>query len=375
MANEKNHFIVFDAHSKQINCLGEWKVDCLTELNQELDALSGLPKQGEIIINGERLKKLDSSGAWILNGLRKKLEKHGLKPLLKNFPSERKELIKLIDEQLAEKTEIPPTSRPNWLARVGKTTIDYLCEAREYLSFIGYLTLEALTILKSPSRIRFKDFVGIIEKTGYQALPIIALISFMVGIVLAHQMGLQLKNYGANLFIVDFLGYAALREFGPLITAIMVAGRTGSAFTAQIGIMKLNQEIDALDTMGITSAELLILPRLGGLLIALPLLTIWSDIFCILGGMIIANDLLHITMSEFLLRFQHQIPFRFILLGLAKAPIFALIIGSIGCFQGIKVGGSADSVGKQTTRSVVLAIFFIIVADALFSILFSKFNL
>jgi phospholipid/cholesterol/gamma-HCH transport system permease protein len=215
----------------------------------------------------------------------------------------------------------------------------------------------------------------IIYRNGYQALPIIFLLSFMIGVILAYQMGLQLKNYGANIYIVDLLGLSILREFGPLITAIMVAGRTGSAFTAQLGIMKVNQEIDALNTMGVTPAELLILPRIAGLLITLPLLTIWSDISAVVGGMVMSNNILNITWYDFLQRFPIVIPLKTLIIGLGKAPVFALIIASIGCFQGVRVKGSADSVGLNTTRSVVLSIFFIIVADAIFSVVFNKLKL
>ena len=184
-----------------------------------------------------------------------------------------------------------------------------------------------------------------------------------------------MRTYGASIYIVDFLGLAILREFGPLLTAIMVAGRTGSAYTAQLGLMKINQEIDALDTMGVTPAELLILPRILGLFIALPLLTMWANIFGVVGGMVMANNMLNITWYDFLHRFAEAIPLRSLIIGLGKAPIFALIISSIGCFQGMQVQGSAESVGRNTTRSVVLAIFFIIVVDAIFSIVFSKLKL
>jgi len=197
----------------------------------------------------------------------------------------------------------------------------------------------------------------------------------MIGIVLTYQMGVQLRNYGANIFIVDLLGLSVLREFGPLLTAIMIAGRTGSSFTAELGLMKANQEIDALTTMGVTPAELLILPKIIGLFIALPLLTIWADIFGIIGGMIMAKNMLGIGWYDFLHRFQSQIPVRALLIGLGKAPIFALLIASIGCFEGVSVKDTADSIGKNTTKSVVYSIFFIIVADAIFSIIFSKLKL
>ncbi len=235
--------------------------------------------------------------------------------------------------------------------------------------------MEAFRVFYSRRRMRWDAIASTIYKTGFQALPILALLSFMIGIVISYQMGNQLRQYGANVFIVNLLGLSVLREFGPLITAIILAGRTGSAFAAQLGIMKINQEIDALDTMGVTPAELLLIPRLIGLVIAIPLLTMWADIFGVIGGMVMANNMLGINWVDFLIRFQHEIPLRSLILGLGKAPVFALIIGSIGCFQGMEVKGSAESVGARTTRSVVLAIFFIIIADAGFSILFSKFKL
>jgi phospholipid/cholesterol/gamma-HCH transport system permease protein len=197
----------------------------------------------------------------------------------------------------------------------------------------------------------------------------------MIGVVITYQMGLQLKNYGANIFIVDLLGLAILREFGPLLTAIMVAGRTGSAFTAHLGMMKLNQEIDALNTMGVTPGELLLLPRIIGMLIVLPLITVWADIVGVFGGMVMSNNMLGITWYDFLHRFPKVIPLRALLVGLGKTPIFALLIASIGCFQGMQVKEGAASLGQNTTRSVVLSIFFIIVADAIFSVIFSKMKL
>jgi phospholipid/cholesterol/gamma-HCH transport system permease protein len=155
----------------------------------------------------------------------------------------------------------------------------------------------------------------------------------------------------------------------------MVAARSGSAFTAQLGTMKINQEIDALNTMGVTPAELLLLPRIFALLITLPLLTIWANVFGILGGMLATMNFLHMSWAEFLNRFQREVPLRVLLIGLGKTPIFALIIASIGCFQGMQVEKNADSVGKLTTRSVVLSIFFIVIVDAIFSLLFARFNL
>lgn len=263
----------------------------------------------------------------------------------------------------------------SWLTRLGKQTVNQLQETVCFLAFIGELTLSLFQTFKQTKKLRWPAIFSAIEITGYHALPIIALLSFMIGVVLTYQMGLQLRNYGANIFIVDLLGISILREFGPLLTAIMVAGRTGSAFTASIGSMKLNQEIDALNTMGIATTEFLILPRLIGLTITLPLLTVWADFFGILGGIVMSKNMLDINAFDFLQRFGSVIPVKSLLIGIGKAPIFAFLIAGIGCFQGLRVANSADSLGSQTTKSVVQAIFFIIVADAIFSILFSHFKI
>jgi phospholipid/cholesterol/gamma-HCH transport system permease protein len=212
--------------------------------------------------------------------------------------------------------------------------------------------MTAMQTLSHPKQVRGRAIMSIIENTGLDALGIIALLSFMIGIVLTYQMGFQLKNLGAAQYIIDLLGLAILREFAPLLTAIMIAGRSGSAFTAQLGMMKIKEEIDALNTM-----------------------TVWADNFGLLGGMAMTHNMLHISYSDFLQRFPKVVSLSSLIIGVGKAPVFALIIANTACFQGFRVSGSADSVGRQTTRSVVQGIFFIIVADALFSILFSKLNI
>jgi len=359
---------------QQLICEGEWTLATLPAL-EKLFAQITLPTKSDIKIDGTSITKMDSAGAWLLCKWIDKFSENTLKIQRENFSNQTEMLIDLVKKSRVKNGEIPPLSTPNWLARLGKTAFDQWQQFCNYLHFIGELTIEFLRILGNPLRIRWNAFFSGVDKTGYQALPIIGLLSFMIGVVLAYQMGVQLRNYGANVFIVDLLGLSVLREFGPLITAIMVAGRTGSSFTAELGIMKVNREIDALDTMGVTPAELLLLPKIAGLFLALPLLTIWADIFGVLGGMFMANNMLDISWYEFLHRFKNQVPLRALIIGLGKAPVFALIIASIGCFQGMAVRDTADSIGVNTTKSVVLAIFFIIVADAAFSIIFSKLHL
>lgn len=368
--------IFYDPDTRRLLCKGDWYLNTIPELKSLLKKISW-PDSGEVTVDGSAVSKMDSAGAWLLIEWQNKLKQQKVKVHLQKFSKQHQTLLELIDKQceVEEETELSEIKEPNWLARVGIYATKQYKEFLEYLTFVGHLTFEFLRILRKPTRLRWESFSGVVYRNGYQALPIIALLSFMIGVVMAYQMGLQLLNYGANIFIVDFVGLSVLREFGPLLTSIMIAGRTGSSFTAQLGIMKINQEIDALDTLGVTPAELIILPRIIGLFIALPLLTIWSDIFCLIGGMIMSNSMLNIGGYEFLHRFHQVIPLRALLIGLGKAPVFALIIASIGCFQGVQVEKNAASVGRNTTRSVVLAIFFIIVVDAIFSVVFSKLKL
>jgi phospholipid/cholesterol/gamma-HCH transport system permease protein len=371
---KKPALIEFNPATRELICHGEWKLTNIVQLKTEFQHIVW-PRNEEITVAGQTLTAMDSAGAWLLSDWLHRLTAKKLTFKLMNFSEQQEKLLTLITHQTAVKPTVHHRKKLSWISNLGKLTIDQMSGAFKFLDFIGQLALEALAIFRNPALIRWQAITSTVEKTGLQALPIIALLSFMIGVVISYQMGNQLRNYGANIFIVNLLGLSVLREFGPLLTAIMVAGRTGSAFTAQLGTMQVNQEIDALNTMGVTPQELLLLPRIIGLFIALPLLTMWADIFGVIGGMVMANNMLDISWYDFLRRFEQEIPVRAILIGLGKAPIFALIIASVGCFQGMQVKGSADSVGKQTTRSVVLSIFFIIVADAIFSIIFSKMGL
>ena len=369
-------FISYDNENHHLICQGEWTLTNFSHLQELLDHIQK-PNTDQIIINLAAISSMDSAGAWLLVKWQHKFEQTGIKVSLQKASQEHERLLAIIKKEFQQGIEAQPAKikKLNLLAKTGMNTIHQLQGFQSYLAFVGYLALEMRRIILHPRHWRITSLVSVIYKNGYTALPIIALLSLMIGIVITYQMGLQLRNYGANIYIVDLLGLSILREFGPLITAIMIAGRTGSAFTAQLGIMKVNQEIDALNTMGVTPAELLLLPRIIGLFISLPLLTMWANVFGVIGGMIMANNMLGITWFDFLHRFSHVIPLRSLIIGLGKAPVFALIVASIACFEGIKVQGDAESVGRNTTRSVVLSIFFILVADAIFSIIFSKLKL
>jgi phospholipid/cholesterol/gamma-HCH transport system permease protein len=367
-------FVELDHENRRLVCRGAWNLHNFNVIRKQLNKISW-PKSGELWVDGHDLTKMDSAGAWLIDKHVKKLHEKKIKVHFEKFPEETQQLIAIIEKRIVPPNEIPKLKKLNWLGQLGRQNINQIIDFWEYLGFVGLLFIEFIRGIFIPKHWRFQSLINVIDTTGYRALPIIALLSFMIGVVISYQMGNQLRNYGASVFIVNLLGLSILREFGPLLTAIMVAGRTGSSYTAELGIMKINQEIDALNTMGVTPAELLLIPRVIGLVIALPLLTMWADIFGVLGGMLMAENMLDISFYDFLQRFQHEIPVRSLLIGLGKAPVFALIIASIGCFQGMQVKSNAESLGRLTTRSVVLAIFFIIVADAVFSIIFSRLNL
>jgi phospholipid/cholesterol/gamma-HCH transport system permease protein len=222
----------------------------------------------------------------------------------------------------------------------------------------------------SPRRLRWRVILHNMQAAGIDALPITGFLSFLMGMVIAYQGADQLQRFGANIFVVDLVALAMLRELSPLLTAIIVAGRSGSAYTAQIGTMKVTEEIDALRTIGVAAQDQLVLPKVVALVIVLPLLTVYTDITGILGGMVMARGKLDVSFTMFLDRLDEAIAISSYWTGISKAPVFAMIIALVGCYRGFHVTGSAESVGEQTTLSVVQSIFLVIVTDAVFSIVF-----
>jgi phospholipid/cholesterol/gamma-HCH transport system permease protein len=261
------------------------------------------------------------------------------------------------------------------LRQTGRVAVAAGQQALDLLAFIGETATVAARSLRHPGRLRWRAVAHEIEIGGFDALAIIGLTSFLLGVVVAYQGADQLKHYGANVFVVELVGYAMLREFAPLIGAIIIAGRSGSAYAAQIGTMVVNEEVDAMRTIAISPQERLVLPKVVALAVALPLLTVFADITGVFGGMVMARTQLDIGFTEFADRFGTVMQGSALLLGVGKSLVFACIIVAIGCFQGFRTAGSADSVGRQTTLAVVQSIFLVIVADAAFSVLFNLLDL
>ena len=333
-----------------------------------------------LTVDGTGIEALDTSGAWVLHKLLLRLKggETGVALTLQGFRAEFAELMNLVGLHFAELAShpAPPVKPPSTaLDQIGRSAAAAYEQAVALLGFVGETAYALLGCLAHPARFRWRPILFNIRSAGVDALPIVGMMSFMLGVVVAYQGAAQLRQYGANIFVADLVGLSMLREFAPLITAIIIAGRSGSAYAAQIGTMAVTEEIDAMRTIGIAPLEMLVLPKLIALVIVLPLLTLFADVLGVFGGMIMAQTQLGVTYVEFTDRFVKAVSITSYAIGIGKAPVFAVIIAMIGCFQGFRTKGGADSVGRQTTRSVVQSIFLVIVTDGLFSVIFSALDI
>jgi phospholipid/cholesterol/gamma-HCH transport system permease protein len=350
---------------------GAWTIGASATLDRDL---RGLNAKGDIAIDASRLEKLDSSGAWLLLRTRRALEAAGGKVTGPELPEKYQPLLESLQDARPAAAQRPRRSASlvRRLYRIGKATMHALGQGYSMLGYLGRVTVETGEAVARPrSNLRFAAIFNQIEETGINALPIVGLLAFLIGVVLAYQGVDQLRKFGAEIFTINILGVGLLREIAGLITAIIVAGRSGSAFTAHIGTMRVNEEIDAMQTMGLNTVDTLVLPRIIGLVVAMPLLTFFADVMGLLGGATMCYFDLHITVPTFLRQLKDAVSLNSFLVGLIKAPVFAFIIALVGCYEGFQVERNAASVGQLTTRSVVESIFLVIVLDAAFSIMFS----
>jgi len=355
---------------------GRWTALGLGDLAPGLAALEG-PRGTQVVADAAGLVALDTAGAWVLQDLLQRLAAQGVGVTLQGLRPEFGRLMAALAPHLGTPPPGLPGAPPpdSALAGIGRSATGAASEALALLSFVGECAAALAGWLAHPGRIRWRPVLFNIRSAGVDALPIVGLLAFLLGVVVAYQSADQLRQYGANVFIADIVGISMLREFAPLIAAIIIAGRSGSAYAAQIGTMAVTEEIDALRTIGVAPLEMLVLPKLLALALALPLLTVFADAMGVVGGMVMARSQLGVGYAEFLARFVKAVGPGTCLVGIGKAAVFAVVIAVVGCFQGFRTHGGADSVGRQTTRSVVQAIFLVIVADALFSVVFSMLDL
>lgn len=356
---------------------GCWTARGLGERERDL-LLQLVDRPAPLTVDASGIEALDTAGAWVLHALLSGPRGDGAGLPLHGLPAEFAGLFETVRAHAVAQAHVPVTAvpaAPSVLESTGQAAAGMVEQLLAMLSFIGESAQALVNWLLHPSRIRWRPVLFNLRSAGFDALPIVGLLSFLLGVVVAYQGADQLRQYGANIFVADLVGLSMLREFAPLITAIIVAGRSGSAYAAQIGTMAVTEEIDAMRTLGLAPQELLVLPKVLALVIALPLLTVFADVMGILGGMMMAKTQLDVGFGEFLDRLVKAVSITSYLVGIGKAPVFAAIIVMVGCFQGFRTHGGADSVGRQTTRSVVQSIFLVIVADALFSVAFSLLDL
>lgn len=357
------------ARGTAVRLAGRWTISESVALEERI-ATPPPPGTGPVDVDASGITALDTVGALVLAQLESRWRSAGREANLTGLEASRARLLRLVEDSPPRVAH--PSERRGGVAVAIEKALDLLDDrAFGFLSFVGDVAVAALRQIADPRRIRWSLVVRNLQTSGANALPIVGLLSFLIGIVIAYQAADQLHRYGADIFVVDLVGLSMVRELAPLITAIIVAGRTGSAYTAQIGTMRVTEEVDALQVLALSPIEVLVLPKVFALVVALPLLVAYADAVGVLGGMLMTASLTAIGPEFFLEQFPRVVHVESFFVGIGKAPVFALIIATVGCYQGFQVSGSAESVGQRTTVSVVQSIFLIIVLDAVFSILFS----
>jgi phospholipid/cholesterol/gamma-HCH transport system permease protein len=351
---------------------GRWDVLSAARLDAELREL--LPPPGtEIRLDLGGVERLDTAGALVVNRALRRWRGAEVRADVANVEPPLRTLLEQSVPGAAPATEERrPASPLAPVGRLGEGTLTFVAEARGIVAFLGLVSLTLLRVARDPRRLRFTALAAQLQRTGLAAMPIVGLISFLIGVVLAYQGVEQLRLFGAQIYVVDLVGLSVLREVGILLTAIIVAGRSGSAFTAQIGTMQVREEVDAMRTIGLDPIEVLVLPRLVALVVALPLLGFFADVMGLVGAALVSYVAAGIPIGQFFERLPVAVSMGSFWVGIVKAPVFAALIALVGCYQGFRVSGSAEAVGSQTTVSVVHSIFLVIVVDALFSILFTS---
>ncbi|WP_156953255.1 ABC transporter permease [Afifella pfennigii] len=352
---------------------GVWAISEAARLDDGLRQAVGEQARGarSLKIDLSRLETLDTAGAFLLVRLEKAWRNAGREVTYSGASHGRDALIERVRAALADDEEPTPPERKSLLVDVGETMVSVGADARRLLAILGAVMAELGHVIVHPRSARMYAIVRQMEVIGLKAVPIIVLMSFIIGAILAQQSAFQLRFFGAEIFAVDLIGILSLRELSLLLTAIMVAGRSGSAITAELGSMQMREEVDALRVMGMDPVNVLILPRIMALLLVLPLLSFIAGMANLAGGMMMLWFYSSITPDAFIDRLQDGIDMSTFLSGLYKAPFMALIIGLIACSEGMAVKGSAESLGRHTTAAVVKSIFMVIVVDGLFAIFYA----
>ncbi|HEX5329654.1 ABC transporter permease [Sulfuricurvum sp.] len=362
--------LITDTDQTRIICSGSWTIQYLNNVTHQLEMIQ---LQSNVLWDMEAISDVDSAGVALYHLMNRKFEQQGFVSTTITNHAYHSHLYRLLYEKPFQEALPPPT--PSWLYKLGHQAHLNLLGISAFLAFLGEAFVLLLFTLRHPHLIRYRSIGAHILETGARALPIIAISAFLIGVVIAYQSIVQLQKFGADIFIVDTIGISLTRELAPLITAIVVAGRSGSAFTAQIGAMKMTQEIDAMKTMGFDPFTFLVWPRVIALMIVMPLLIFFADMVGIFGGMVIAATQSHLSFTEFIHRLQGALALKHYLIGILKGPFFAFLIAFVSTYRGFQVSMNTESIGQYTTKSVVNAIFLVIACDAIFSVLLTELKL
>lgn len=360
------------AQGPQLSLSGDWTA---TQLGAADTALANAAREqaGGLTLDLKRVHRLDTAGAYAI--LRAVGDDFDLKRVQARPESLR--LLQLVRQAGASEPSAapPPPSLSSLTVRVGKGVVEMAQEAIETMVFLGHLLVVVMRAAVNPQRIRWPALVNLMERAGFDALPIVATTSFFIGAVVGLLGANMLQQFGAQVFAVELIGIAVTREFNIIITAVLLAGRSASAFAAEIGSMKMNQEIDAMQVLGVDPYEALVFPRFGALLLTIPLLTFVATVAGLFGGLVVTWSVLDLGPSFFFQRIVDNVGATHFWVALSKAPVMAAVIAGIGCRQGLEVGGDVESLGRRVTAAVVHAIFAIIVIDAAFALIYMELNI
>ncbi|MGA2997091.1 MlaE family ABC transporter permease [Bradyrhizobium sp.] len=365
---------IAQGNSLALSATGPWIARFASELEQivsDAERLRG--KSSNVFIDVSRVSKLDTFGAWLIERLRRSLTQGGVEAKIAGLSAD---YSSLVDEVRRVKAipapDVTSVTVTGILDQVGRTMAGISGTILSLVDMLGAVLAASFRVLIHPRSFRLTSTVHHLEQVCWRAVPIVVLITFLIGCIISQQGIFHFRRFGADIFVVDMLGVLVLREIGVLLVAIMVAGRSGSAYTAELGSMKMREEIDALRTMGFDPIEVLILPRMLALVLALPILAFLGAIAALYGGGLVAWLYGGVDPEAFLLRLRDAISIDHFTVGIIKAPVMAAVIGIVACVEGLAVQGSAESLGQHTTSSVVKGIFFVIVMDGVFAIFFAS---
>jgi phospholipid/cholesterol/gamma-HCH transport system permease protein len=354
---------------RRLVCRGSLVLLELEHVTGQFQALAQEPVAGHTSLDLQDLQYVDSAGALAILELAENIKARGGSCSIDHIPPTVQGLLNLIDVQALNQPPLIGAGRQkDFVTRVGDGFLEFLRDSSTVIIFLGEIIIDLLAVCFRPRIVRWRDVILTMKRTGVEGLPIISLIALLLGLIIAFMSSLQLRQFGANIFVASLLAIAMVRELGPIMTAILVAGRSGSAFAAEIGTMKVNEEVDALTVMGLNPMHFLTLPKVIASLIVVPLLTMYANLLGIIGGLIVGVTLLDLTAYSYIQETRNILTVFDFVSSFIKTLVFAFLIAAIGCQRGFQVRGGAAAVGEATTSAVVAAIFMIIVVDSIFAI-------